>query len=175
MILKGFKEKSNKKYINSRLKNRKIENSNTKIKTLGVILNTQEVSDLEWFNTLAKDLKIHPNNVKIISFSEDKNIENHLWENTFSPKNFGWKGTLKSPELKTFTNTKFDALISFYTEEHTLLKLLTVASEAAFKIGIYQEDERLNDLIIKTQPKDLKTFKNELIKYLSILNKLNNE
>jgi len=50
-----------------------------------------------------------------------------------------------------------------------------VASEAAFKIGIYQEDERLNDLIIKTQPKDLKTFKNELIKYLSILNKLNNE
>lgn len=175
MILKGFKEKSNKKYINSRLKNRVVAPNGSKIKTLGVILNTNEVSDFEWFNALAKTLKVNPNNIKIISFSEDKKTENHLWENTFTPKDFGWKGVLKHSDLKTFASTKFDALISFYTEDKLHLKVLTAASEAAFKVGIFQDDERLNDLIIKTEAKDLNTFKTELIKYLNILNKFNNE
>ena len=45
-------------------------------------------------------------------------------------------------------------------------------SKAEFKVGILQTDERINDLIIKTKLKEFDVFKEELFKYLTILNKI---
>jgi hypothetical protein len=45
-------------------------------------------------------------------------------------------------------------------------------SMANFKVGISSRDERLYDLIIYVDNKDFKIFKDELKKYLTILNKI---
>ena len=82
---------------------------------------------------------------------------------------------IKNIELQSFLNTKFDALISYYTKENLELKLLTARSKAKFKIGILRSDDRLNDLIIKTNLKEFDVFKAEVHKYLSILKKIKNE
>jgi hypothetical protein len=50
---------------------------------------------------------------------------------------------------------------------------MTAFSKAKFKIGILQTDERLNDLILKTNIKQHEVFKEEVLKYLTILNKIN--
>ena len=39
-------------------------------------------------------------------------------------------------------------------------------------IGISSKDERLNDFIINIAPDQIKIFKNELIKYLKVFNKI---
>jgi len=52
---------------------------------------------------------------------------------------------------------------------------MTAISQAKFKIGILQSDERLNDLIIYTKIKEFNVFENEVFKYLTILNKIKNE
>jgi len=52
------------------------------------------------------------------------------------------------------------------------LKIATARSKAQFKIGILQTDTRLNDLIIKTNINEFDVFKNEVFKYLTILNKI---
>ena len=52
---------------------------------------------------------------------------------------------------------------------------MTAKSKAQFKIGILQSDERLNDLIIKTNTNELNVFKKEVFKYITILNKVKNE
>ena len=172
MILKRFKEKSNKKYINSELKKRLVSESNKKIETIGVIVNIDETIHLNWFKTVAQLLNIENNYVKLVAYTSAEKIEKEVGVSTFNNKHLGWKGTIKHPDLKKFLSEDFDLLINYYTEDLTTLKLLSVASKAKFKVGLLQSDERLNDLIIKTELSDFDTFKSELIKYLNILNKI---
>jgi len=172
MILKGFKEKSNKKYLNKLLKNRQGYLNDDEVASLGVILNIDEIDDFEIFNRLAAYIKIRPNRLKIIAFSSSKKEDLNTWDDCYNPKDFGWKGVIKNAELKNFLNTEFDVLISYYKTEILELKLITAQSKARFKIGILQSDERLNDLIIKTNIKQFELFKEEVFKYLTILKKL---
>lgn len=175
MILKGFKEKSNKKYLNKLLSERQVNVVDNKIKSLGVILNIDEVDDFESFRKLADFINVRPNKLKVIAYSANKKEQSYRWDVCFNPKDFGWRGKIKNIELQTFLDTKFDALISYYTKEELELKLLTAKSKAQFKIGILQTDARLNDLIIKTNLKEFDVFRAELHKYLTILNKIKNE
>ena len=175
MILKGFKEKSNKKHLNKLLSQREVNVADSKVKSLGVILNIDEVDDFELFRTLADAINVRSNRLKIIAFSVDKEENLSAWDACYNPKDFGWKGKIKNIELQEFLDTKFDALISYYTSDDLELKLLTAKSKAQFKIGILQTDARLNDLIIKTSLKEFDVFKAEVHKYLTILNKIKNE
>lgn len=172
MILKGFKENSNKKYLNKLLSERKTPVADNKIVSLGVILNIDEVDSFERFTALADDLKVRPNRLKIIAFSENIKDDLSLWDECYSPKDIGWKGSVKNVELQEFLNREYDALISYYEKDILELKLITALSKAKFKIGILQSDERLNDLIIKTNLQEFDLFKQEIFKYLNILNKI---
>ncbi|MCF7561691.1 hypothetical protein L3X39_13670 [Sabulilitoribacter multivorans] len=173
MILKGFKEKSNKKYLNKLLSERQVNVADSKVESLGVVLNIDEVDDFEMFRKLAEYIKVRPNKLKIIAFSENKKEDLNSWDSCFNSKDFGWNGAIKNLELQEFLDSSFDALISYYEKEVLELKLITTLSKAKLKIGILQTDERLNDLIIKTDKKQFDQFKTEVFKYLTILNKIN--
>ncbi|WP_242085097.1 DUF6913 domain-containing protein [Aestuariivivens sediminis] len=175
MILKGFKEKSIKKYLNKMLSERKVYVDDSKVESLGIILNIDEVDDFELFRSLATYLHVRPNKLKVIAYSPSKSEKPNFWEICFNSKDIGWNGTIKNIELQTFLDTTFDVLISYYTSDEIELKLLTALSKATFKIGILQKDPRLNDLIIKTNLEEFKVFKKEIFKYLTILNKVSDE
>lgn len=175
MILKAFKEKSNEKYLNKLLSNRDVHLTDNKVERIGVILNIDELDDFELFRKLASKLNVHANRLKIVAFSESKDDTLNSWDACFNPKDFGWNGVVKNAELQTFLDTKFDVLISYYETEFLELKLMTASSKAQFKVGILKTDERLNDLIIKTSLKEFNVFKDEVFKYLTILNKIKNE
>jgi len=172
MILKSLREKSNQKHINKLLNSRKSVVSNAKIDSIGVILNLNEFRDFEAFRDFAETLKVHPNKIKIIAYTEDEKEAEASRELLFSKKDIGWNAKIKHPELQDFVNKEFDALLCFFNEEIVELNVVTVFSKANFKIGISNHDERLFDFIIETQSKDFDVFKKELIKYLNILNKL---
>lgn len=175
MILKGFKEKSIKKQINKLLSEQQAIVTKTKIESLGIIFNLDEVDDFEQFRSLSTYLKILPNKVKIIAFSQKNKIELKSWDVCYSSTDLGWYGVIKNSELQTFLNTKFDALISYYETDVAGMKLLNAVSKAQFKISIFQKDERLNNLIIKTKVKEFDVFKIEIFKYLTTLNIIKNE
>ncbi|RED45890.1 DUF6913 domain-containing protein [Seonamhaeicola aphaedonensis] len=175
MFLKGFKEKSNKKYLNKLLSKRLVNVTNSRAESLGVILNADEFNDFESFRKLANFIKIKANRLKIVAFSENKKDDLNFWEVCFNPNDFGWNGTIKNVELQSFLDESFDVLVSYYQQEVLELKLITAASKAKFKIGVLQTDERLNDLIIKTDITEFEVFKNEIFRYLTILNKIENE
>ena len=172
MILKSLREKSNQKHINNLLNSRQSAVSDSKIDTIGVILNLAEFDDFEVIRDFAKELNVHPNKIKVIAYTEDDKEVGDSRELLFSKKEIGWKAKIKSPELEDFINKKFDALLGFYSEDNVELNLVTALSKANFKIGISNHDERLFDFIIETSSKDFDIFKKELIKYLNILNKL---
>lgn len=172
MILKAFKEKSNQKYINTLLSARKAAVDNRKIGSVGVILNVDEFKDFEAFRIYLKGLGIKSPKIKIIAFIKDEKEVDFHWETYFNPKDFGWKGKINNVELQTFIETEFDALISFYKENVLELNSITAQSNANFKIGLSNSDQRLYDLIIDVKPSNFSLFKSELKKYLTVLNKL---
>lgn len=172
MILKGFKEKSNQKFINKLIDSRRTVLSSKKIESVGILLNLNEFDDFEAFRVFFNELKLNPNKVKVVGYTDDPKLVESSIELLFSRKEIGWKGKIKNNELESFINTNFDALISYYKQANLELNLVTAHSEANFKIGISDDDERLNDLILDIKPKDFSVFKKELIKYLTILNKL---
>nr|WP_321245084.1 hypothetical protein [uncultured Psychroserpens sp.] len=172
MILKVFKEKSNQKYINKLLNARQVAVNNNKMNTVGVVLSISEFSDFESFRLFFKSLGVQPAKTKIIAFVEDSKDSNELWDTYFNPKDFGWKGKINNIDLQTFVDTKFDVLISYYKANHLELNLITALSNANFKVGLTNHDERLYDLMIDVKPNEFSVFKDELKKYLTVLNKL---
>jgi len=172
MILKVFKEKSNQKFINKLLNARQVAVSDSKMNVVGVILNSKEFTDIETIKSFFKSVGIQERNIKIITFVEDPKDSNNLWGSYFNPKDLGWKGKIKNTDLQVFVDTKFDVLISYCKENHLELNLITAASKANFKVGLTDEDERLYDLMIDVKPKQFSLFKDELKKYLTVLNKL---
>ncbi|WP_067146100.1 DUF6913 domain-containing protein [Pseudotamlana agarivorans] len=173
MILKVFKEKSIKKRINKLLAERVVKSDNSAAKTLGVLINMDAFNDVAVFEKMAMEIKIQPNNFKIIGFSVNKKNELNAIGTCYYLEDFNRNGQVKNVELQSFLDYDFDILINYYAEDILELKLLSVLSKAKLKIGILQQDERINDLIIKTELKDFKVFKTELFKYLTILNKIN--
>jgi hypothetical protein len=151
---------------------RKAAVDSRKITSVGVILNMDEYKDFEAFRTYLKELGIKPNKTKIITFIKDEKDINFHWETYLTPKDFGWKGKINNVELQTFIETEFDALISFFKDDVLELNSIVAQSKANFKIGISNTDRRLYDLIIDINPCEFGIFKDELKKYLTVLNKL---
>ena len=172
MILKGFKEKSNKKYFNKLLVKRTVSSISKPIGSLGVILNIDEFSNLESIKSLSEFFNINPNKFQFITYTTVNENSEAVDYPCYSEKDIGWSGKIKNAELEAFLNTPFDALISYYFTDLLDLKVLTAASKADFKIGVLQEEQRLNDLIINVNPEAIEVFKTELLKYLRILNRI---
>lgn len=172
MILKAFKEKSNQKFLQRLLSSTNTAVSRKKIETLGIIIDSAEFSDAELLNGFFCDLGIELPKIKTVIFVQDENINERLWGNYFSKKDFGWGGSIKHAELQMFLNTEFDALVSLYKNDFIELKLATALSKANFKIGLSGVDDQLFDLILDLNVKDFDIFKTELKKYLTILNKI---
>jgi len=172
MILKAFKEKSNRKYVNKLLAERQPSVNNTKIKTVAVLLNASEFHEFEVFRVYFKALNLTSPKHKIVAFTMDDKLEHNKWNAHFSPKDFGWNGKIKNLDLEAFINEPYDMLVCFFKNPVLQLDLITAASKANLKVGISAEHERFYDLIIDVELKDINIFKQELKKYLNILKKI---
>ena len=153
MILKRFKEKSNQKFINKLIDFRVPEISSNKIESVGIVVNLSEFDDFEMFRIFFEELKLNPNKVKIAGFTDDPKLVEFSNELLYSEKQIGWRGKIKDNGLKTFINTPFDVLISYYKDDNLELNLISALSKANFKVGISNYDERLHDLILEVDTK----------------------
>ncbi|WP_417236042.1 DUF6913 domain-containing protein [Bizionia paragorgiae] len=169
MFLERFKEKTRKKHINSELKGREVSVPKLPLQRVGIIVNNDDKLAIDWNTELKKLFSNSDLIVDVVSFSTANKRKKDEVSAGFYASDVAWNGAIKNTELKTFINTEFNLLISYYTVNETLLKLLTASSKADFKVGILKEDQRINDLIINTELNAFDTFKVELIKYLKIL------
>ena len=172
MILKRLREKSNQKYFNNLLREDRPTVPSGKIDSVGILLNSEEFNSLDRMRAMLKAIGFKDNKVKFITFISDESSRPNSWDSFFSPKDFGWKGKLKNVDLEEFINTRFDALICYYNSDIFELNLVTALSQASFKIGITDHDPRLFDLIIRIKSKHVDVFQNEIVKYLTVLNKI---
>lgn len=171
-MLKNFRRKSLQKRITSYVSERDLSGVNSKIRTLGFIVDEGLFSDFEVLFGYAKTLGLQPKNVKVFSYIESKKKLPTLRQNQVYNKDFNWKGELQNANAIDFLNQEFSVLVGYYSGTHEFLDLLVAGSKAQFKVGFSQADERLYDLLVGVSEKDPAALAIELKKYLTILNKL---
>jgi hypothetical protein len=172
MFFKLFKKKSNDKYLNNILNNRKSSVNNNKIKSVGIIINLEEFNDYDSLRNVFTYLGVNENKIKFVAYVTEKDETLTSWDSYFTPLDFGWNGNISNYDINEFIETEFDALISYYDEDIHELNLITAKSKANFKIGISNKDQRLHDFIIDIKSSFIDIFKVELEKYLKGLKKI---
>ena len=172
MFLNYLKNFFTKKIVKDTLLNVKHIESDSNIKTVGIIFDESYFYEKE---ALVQELVkngILERNIKILVF-KDKIKKNELFDYpTFSHKDLSWTATFDKSEVKDFIAQKFDLLINYYDTEKSALLLVSNQSKASFKVGFSSIDKKLNHFMIDTNAENYQIFIEELFKYLKILNKI---
>ena len=172
MFFKRIKTKSSEKFLTTVLNSRTKDFGSGKIQSVGVIFNYNNFQDYDFFRVLFTDLGLSGNRLRFIALLDNEDERPNSWDAFYSQQDFDWLGHCKNIEVNEFVNYSFDLLISYYRPNAYELNIVTALSKAKLKVGLSSEDMRLHDLILDLEPKDQKTFKSELIKYLKTLNKI---
>jgi acetolactate synthase small subunit len=112
-------------------------------------------------------------NVKILTFL-DYDKKNHTINSYFTEKDIDWYGAIQKADFRDFLNEPFDLLIGYFDTKNIFLELAVLKSNATFKVGFSDVNQRLYDMEIAEIPSKIDNFLNELKKYLVILKKMKN-
>lgn len=102
----------------------------------------------------------------------DKNKLND--PNHFSEKDFNWLGNIEQKSLKKFIDEPFDLLIGYFHKNNIYLETTVLQSNATFKVGFSNVNQKLYDIEISEIPSNINSFLSELKKYLILLKKIKN-
>tara|TARA_R110002124_G_scaffold227889_1_gene393135 strand:+ start:33290 stop:33805 length:516 start_codon:yes stop_codon:yes gene_type:complete len=171
-MFKKLKQRSLQKLTDKNLKNRDLSEINAPLKTLGFLVEEAQFEDLEVLYDFSETLGLQRKDVKVFTFLEVKKKTPSLRQNQVNNKDFTWKGEIHNQNAEEFLAIPFDALIGYYKGSNEFLDLMVAKSRAKFKIGVSESDFRLYDMIIDIDLEKTDAFKNELKKYLQVLNKI---
>ncbi len=171
MALSSFKSKIILKKTVKLLKNKNNSLQIAKnIKTVGIIVNENSDFNFELLKKLQKDIASSSSNFSVLTCKKTTDSYNEFRGTTIADSDFSWNGSLKSTEVKNFLNEPFDMLIDFSNNKEVFNNFLVAKSKAKFKVGFANIDEKLYDLMIDSN--SIKSFINEVVKYLKILKKI---
>jgi len=171
-MFKKLKRKSIQKQTDKNLINRDLSQLNSAVKSIGFLVEETVFQDLEKLYGYSKHLGFQRKDVKVFSFVEFKKRAPTLQQDQINNKDFSWDGTISNLNAKEFLNRPFDVLVGYYKGSHEFLDLMVSESKAKFKVGVEGSDSRLFDLLIAIDIHKTEAFKDELKKYLTVLNKI---
>ncbi len=171
-MFEKLKRRSLRKITERHVMNRDLSKVNDPVKTVGFLVDEKISKEFETFYDFYSDLELVPKDIKVFSFIEAKKKLPSLRQNQVQCKDFNWKGEMHNQNAKEFVQRDFDLLIGYYNDKNAFLDAMISQSNAKFKVGFVGADERLFDLLIAVDAKNVKLFKQELIKYLKILKKI---
>ena len=105
MFFKLFKKKSNHKYLNNILNNRKSSVNNNKIKSVGIIINLEEFNDYDSLRNIFTYLGVNENKIKFVAYVTEKDETLTSWDSYFTPLDFGWNGNISNYDINEFINS----------------------------------------------------------------------
>ena len=168
MLLSRIRQNSLKRKIEKELGKRRV-NSDEKIVSIFILVDENSETNIE--ELISSKLDIDNEKIKKVTFihkNDNKDIENQI---SVSKKQFSWFGRVKDEKISELIRFQFDLLINL-TIDNLYLDYLTAASNATFKVGLSNSDDRLYDLMIDSDLRNISIFSEELKKYLKILNKI---
>lgn len=172
MFLNSLRSKTIYRKIRKESESRSFTPLSTQIKSIAILQTDEMQFTKAGLQQLAQIFKIKESAIRkmsLIKSTEEKQEEN---SSTFSEKQIGWNGVIKSDHIKEFTRTPFDILINYYDKDILPLVALTTFSKAHMKIGFSEDLMVMNDLVISVSLNNEKLLLEEVEKYMRILNRI---
>ena len=141
-----------------------------KIKHVRVLLDTSLEIEQQFFSELAKSFGIPPVNITVFAFRASKEIEKQ-YAHFFDAEEVKYFGQFEG-DLALICEKEVDLQINYFNEEDFYMEWVSAHAKKKLSVGFSEVDQRLNDIIFDFSPADKVMFKNELVKYLTILKKL---
>ena len=177
MFLKGlkdkFKYKSGLKYLKEELNSPpEILERSKGIKSIGVIVDLDSFDHAEKFFDFIEECKLRPNAVKIVGYKSYYDKNSPYATPVFSDKDLGWNGNIENSYALEFLSREYDLLVNYYTADNLMMQLMTIKTKARINVGFAEVDRSFNDLILDVDLGAFSTFKQELKKYLQVMNEI---
>ena len=142
------------------------------ISAIGCIVDLDNFEDADLFYDFVEDYNLRPNAVKIIGYKRQYDNNSPYSTPVFSDKDLGWNGNIENSYALEFLSREYDLLVNYYHQENLLIQLMSIKTRARFRVGFKDVDRVYNDLILDAPLKDFTTFRQELKKYLGVLNEI---
>ncbi|MGB6151124.1 MAG: hypothetical protein WBG48_03965 [Pricia sp.] len=142
------------------------------ISSIGCIVDLDNFEDADCFYDFVEDYNLRPNAVKIIGYKSFYDNNSPYSTPVFSDKDLGWNGNIENSYALEFLSREYDLLVNYYNKENLLVQLMSIKTRARFRVGFKDVDHVYNDLILDAPLKDFTTFRQELKKYLGVLNEI---
>ncbi len=143
-------------------------------KSIGLIIDSKNEKAFQVLSSLQKQLKIPADGFKVLYNLTNKSKPGDLDACVFNIQDFDAKGEIINEEIEEISSKGVDLLLTFAAENNTTAHLLTAYFKAGLKVGRYQQNAALYDLILQTE-EDPELFVEELLKYLKHVTKNTNE
>lgn len=174
MLLRSFKEKAVNSLIEKAGRERaeKSAGDGGKIRSLALVIDYEKQADLRPLLKLAEVLGVENDRVYILGYVQKKHKKVNYLIPVFAENSVSTRGKIKDADLEDFLNRSYDLAVHYHTLTDTSVRLVSALIKASLKAGIHEEAASTNDLTILTDEGDHQGFREELIKYLRILNKV---
>ncbi|WP_407660187.1 DUF6913 domain-containing protein [Mesonia profundi] len=167
-MVKGIKKLSIEKAMEKRFSTRKKQDLH-RLKRVGLIVDADAAEVEKLQSKLLSVFSLSKNQLSSLIFKENKEQEKEQ-EIYFSEKDFTWRGRLKKEsKLNEFLAQDFDLLINYFSEDKLVLHWVSASAEAKLKVGLANEEKRLNDIEIVVKEEEIELFMSELKKYVNII------
>lgn len=169
MFKKFWHRRAAKKSLHTSLEEKNLSRA-FKIKHVRVILDSSLEIEQQFFNDLAKAFGIPQVNITVFAFRGSKEIENQ-YAYFFDPKEVSYFGQFQG-EQASMLEKEVDLQINYFNRNDLYMEWVSAFAKKKLSAGFLGVDQRLNDIIFDFSPTNKNTFKEELLKYLTILKKL---
>lgn len=142
------------------------------VQMVGVIVDLDHFPRAESFEEFIEVLGLRPSAVKVIGYKKVYDTNSPYATPVFSEKDLGWNGEIDNSYAQEFLSREYDVLINYYSKRNLMMQLMTVKTRARIRVGFAAVDKTFNDLIVDCAIEDFDLFKNEIRKYLNVLNEL---
>ena len=169
MFRKFWHRRAAKKSLLNSLEDKQLRLS-FKIKHVRVLLDSSLEIEQQFFIELAKAFGIPPVNISVFAFRVSKEIDKR-YEHFFDVKEVTYFGKFEG-DLALMCEKEVDLQINYFNREDLYMEWVSTHARKKLSVGFSNVDQRLNYIIFDFSPTDKVAFKEELVKYLTILKKL---
>jgi hypothetical protein len=132
---------------------------------VGILYNDDIADRYQLQQLVEKNFKINTEDIFFLGFSRHRYDKVEKPEYIFTTKDFTLFGKPKSKAIDDFLKTNYKLLFNYFGKDELCLEVLAQLTEAKLKVGLQEADERVNDLLLNIDSKNLDFFK-ESSKYI---------
>ena len=137
---------------------------------VGIVYTAEDLKKHDVVKELVKKFENDGKKVDVLSFLP-KDIQNFEFRFAFfTAKDINLFGSVKSEEVRSFTEKHFNYLLYLDFESDPLLRYVLAMSKAECRVGNFEEVNRpFCDLMVAPQQPNYKSLAHEMFKYIRIL------